>query len=114
MALGDRIRDARERAGMTQDELAQALRRADERLARTSEKYVSLWENGAPRITFYIVDAIAQVTAQPLDFFSERSATRRERGARPVDAELVRDVRALQRAADDLARRLEEDGNESQ
>jgi transcriptional regulator with XRE-family HTH domain len=100
---------------MTQDQLAQKLRQLDPaRLSRTSEKYVSQWENGPPRIAFSFVDALAAATSLPLEFFAETSSTPRDaRSGRVVGPLLAEEVRALQRAADDLVRRLEEAGGAS-
>jgi hypothetical protein len=79
---------------------------------------IKKWESGyTTNPPLSGVARVALVLAIPADLVLAaargETTTRRERGVRPVDAELVRDVRALQRAADDLARRLEEDGNES-
>lgn len=69
MDLGGRIRRAREDAGMTQADLAFALR-AFPGLTKLGPSRVSDWERDKYAITFIAVNAIAQVTGKPLDFFS--------------------------------------------
>lgn len=114
MPLSDRIREARDAAGITQDELAHRLRNlGDPRLSSTTEKYVSLWENGSPRVAFYVIDALAFVLGVPLEVFSEWSSRRDGVDGRPVDPQLERAVAQLERAAADVLRRLREEGDES-
>lgn len=56
---------------MTQAELARAIGDLDPRLRRTEGKHVGKWEkDAAPRLAFYVVDAIAQATRTPLHAFS--------------------------------------------
>lgn len=70
MSLEDRIREAR--GALTQDQLADRIRAlGDPRFASTNGKRVGEWENGAPRLAFYIVAAIARATGRPLEFFAE-------------------------------------------
>jgi transcriptional regulator with XRE-family HTH domain len=72
--LGEKIKAAREAANLTQDDLAYALR-SYPTLERVTSSLISGWENDdVKRMSFPAVDAIAQVTGQPLDYFSERRA----------------------------------------
>lgn len=74
MALGEKIKKARDEAGMTQDDLAYTLR-AYPTLERVTSSLISGWENGeVKRVSFPAVDAIAHATGKPLEFFSEQTA----------------------------------------
>lgn len=73
--LGERIAQARADAGLTQIDLAFALRKIDPRLKGTDPGRISEWENEKrPRIPFYAVVGIAQVTKKPLTFFGDTDA----------------------------------------
>lgn len=74
MGVGARIREAREAAGLTQADLAFALRDYPT-LSKIIPSRVSDWENDrVERLSFNAVDAIARVTGKPLEFFSELDA----------------------------------------
>lgn len=70
--LHERLRAAREAAGITQDELAYHLRQGgDERFASTNGTRIGEWERRTPRIPFYVVDHLAHALGQPLSYFSD-------------------------------------------
>jgi transcriptional regulator with XRE-family HTH domain len=78
MTLGRRIKEAREKAGLDQFEMVSLLRETHPTLHRITPGLLSQWENGkVERISFHAVDAIAAITQQPLEFFSELSGERR-------------------------------------
>lgn len=58
---GPRIRDARLSAGMTQAELARAI--------RTSERNIVRWEAGQNQPRIASINAIAKATGHEIDFF---------------------------------------------
>lgn len=58
---GSRIRDARLTAGLTQTDLAHAI--------RTSERNIARWESGQNQPRISSVDAIARATGHDIDFF---------------------------------------------
>lgn len=62
---GTRIRDARLKAGMTQTDLAHAIRTSDRNIAR--------WEAGDNQPRISSVAAIARATGHDIDFFLEAS-----------------------------------------
>ena len=71
VGLGDKIREAREQAGLTQDDLAYRLR-VYPTLERVTSSLISGWENDeVKRVSFNAVAGISRVTGVPLDFFSE-------------------------------------------
>jgi transcriptional regulator with XRE-family HTH domain len=73
VGLGDKIREAREKAGLTQDDLAYRLR-VYPTLERVTSSLISGWENDeVKRVSFNAVAGISKVTGTPLDFFSELS-----------------------------------------
>lgn len=79
MPLGEKIRTARESAGMTQDDLAFQIRSDHPTLRRVTSSLLSGWENGeVQRVSFAAVDAIARATGKPLSFFSESGVSPRE------------------------------------
>lgn len=96
---GERIRQARLSAGMTQTQLAHAI--------STAEKNVSRWENNdnEPRVS--MVSAIAQATGRDLDFFLVESdeADDEEIAALPPTRSLAGDLHQLARVAAILEQR---------
>lgn len=71
VGLGDKIREAREAAGLTQDDLAYRLR-VYPTLERVTSSLISGWENDeVKRVSFNAVAGISKVTGVPLEFFSE-------------------------------------------
>jgi len=59
--IGGRIREARQRAGLTQGQLARSI--------ETSERNIIRWENGQNEPRVHSVVAIAKATGHELDFF---------------------------------------------
>lgn len=83
--VGARIRWARKRAGMSQDQFAERL--------GTSRRHVMRWEgNRVQRLSDAYVDRIADATGQPADFFRDEE----ERGeGDELDAVLLSALRAV-------------------
>jgi transcriptional regulator with XRE-family HTH domain len=76
VSLGDRIRMAREDAGMSQADLARSIRSLDDRLSKTDSTRISEWERGKTRrIPFHAVVAIAHATQKPLEYFAAGGAS---------------------------------------
>jgi transcriptional regulator with XRE-family HTH domain len=74
VGLGEKIKQARDDAGLTQDDLAYQLR-SYPTLDRTSGTQLAKWEkNAVDRLSFYAIEAIALETGKPLEFFSEQRA----------------------------------------
>lgn len=63
---GNRLREAREQAGITQDQLAA--------LVGASRRSPSRWENGEVDPSLKHVVRIADVTGKPIDFFIREHA----------------------------------------
>lgn len=104
MTLGTAIKEARLKAGMTQQDLARALAGVDSRLTRVYDKSVGSWERDeVPRLSFYVVLAIAEATAQPLEAFA--IAVRESRLPLPALPAESADRAKLDQAAADLAAR---------
>ena len=101
VGLGEKIRAAREAAGLTQDDLAYELR-SYPTLERVTSSLISGWENDdVKRMSFPAVDAIAQVTGQPLDYFSEQ----RDADAGIVSSPAASIVRGVDESADAMVDR---------
>lgn len=80
--LQDRIRKAREHAGLKQDELAQKL--------DTTRQTLGRWENGSHTPTEKNLQALAEATGVPLDwFYEETSNSSTEAGLIPPGASLT-------------------------
>lgn len=90
-AVGERIRAARKRKGMSQVALSQILGERFERPAETMRRSLVNWEGGKHEPRGRYLDAIAEATEQPLDFF--RSTPRRDGAPGAVDGDGVADDR---------------------
>lgn len=72
VGLGEKIKQAREDAGLTQDDLAYKLREEHWTLERTSGTQLSKWEkDNVDRLSWHAIAGIARVTNKPLEFFTE-------------------------------------------
>lgn len=85
---GSRIKQARLAAGMSQLQLARAI--------RSSEKNISRWENGMNQPRIESAAAIAAATGHDLDFFLTASADDEDEEADPM-AVLTRALRRVVR-----------------
>lgn len=66
--LQDRLRKAREHAGLKQEELAQKL--------QTTRQTLGRWENGSHAPTEKNLQALAEATGVPLDWFYQDDTTK--------------------------------------
>ena len=64
LSIGERIRTAREQAGLSQRELAQII-------GFSSAQAVSLWESEQREVSASVLWKIAHATGQPISFFFE-------------------------------------------
>lgn len=65
--IGDRMRQARRDAGLSQGQLGEAL--------HTTQSAVSLYESGSRSIGLATVDAVCEATGKPLEFMLGTSET---------------------------------------
>lgn len=89
---GSRIRDARLKAGLTQTDLAHAI--------RTSERNIARWESGQNQPRISSVDAIARATGHDIDFFltgSDESEDEEDAVAMTLDGYLRNRIREILR-----------------
>lgn len=75
--VGDRIRAARKRKGLSQVGLSLILGEKFDRPAETMRRSIVNWEGGKHEPRGHFLDAIAEATGQPIEFFF-RSAPRED------------------------------------
>lgn len=75
--LQDRIRKAREHAGLKQDELAQVL--------KTTRQTLGRWENGSNTPTEKNLQALAEATGVPLSWFYATDSTAQQDATPPSE-----------------------------
>lgn len=95
MTIGTRIRQARHRAGMTQNQLARAI--------ETSDRNVQRWEQDANTPRLPQLARIAGVTGVPVDELLAATDDEDERSPEPMVADLIHVVGQLVRLEIDRA-----------
>lgn len=90
--IGSKIVSARKRRGLTQAQLSETLAARLNRSADTIRRSLVNWEGGKNEPRGYALEAIAEATGQPLDFFTD-NARREKQEAGDDDSEAARAMR---------------------